>query len=160
MNYILRAIISLLLLSFGMILLSFEDDYNVKYLQTIATVTGIGCLLVCFYSLYLTFKYMVSGSPLIRQLTTEAKQFVWVYHYIVENKPYGIQILRMTTVYFNMSSGEQIGLLLPLKKAEKLLQLLRTRLPHATFGHSGNKEFLYKTDPMLLFIQDDDITSH
>ena len=83
-------------------------------------------------------------------LLHDPKKIVWVYHYIVLTMPFGIAVGQMTTMYFKLQNGDHLTLKVKPHVAEHLLSLLRMRLPHASFGYSAKKEFLYNTDPALL----------
>ena len=113
----------------------------------------LGAILLLIASGFLTSGYLQtrkSRNKLWQLLENEPQKIVWVYHYIVENKPYGVQLLKFTTVYFNTIDGDRHEMMVPLNKAEALLNALRPRLPHATFGHSEKKEFFYLSNPGLL----------
>lgn len=78
------------------------------------------------------------------------KKIVWVYPYIVENMPYGIKLFNLTTLYFKLLDGNDLQLRCTPEEAYRLMDDLRMHLPHACFGYSQEKEFMYENDPEML----------
>lgn len=91
--------------------------------------------------------YQLSIADLLVQQPT---RIVWVYHHIVQTMPFGVEVRQMTTLYLFLDDGNFHTLRLKATGIDELLDQLKIRLPHATFGYSEEKAFLYKTNPRLL----------
>ena len=92
----------------------------------------------------------VRNSTLIKVLKQDPDDVVWIYHYIMIQKPWGVQIRKSCLLYFHLLNGDHFTISIPAKKAENLMDDLKPHLPLTTFGHSVEKEQLYKADPLLL----------
>lgn len=83
-------------------------------------------------------------------LVQKPMNIVWVYHHIVQTMPFGVEVSQMTTLYVFMDDGNFQTLRVKAAGIDRLLDQLKIRLPHVTFGYSEEKAFLYKTNPRLL----------
>lgn len=97
-----------------------------------------------------TRSYQKVKNDLIHLLEDNIDNIVWVYYSKVESKPYGISVIKMTTLYIGLLDGEKLGLSIPEPDIEELLDILKFNLPSASFGYSRSKEQLYEISPQLL----------
>lgn len=109
-------------------------------------------LLGCAFTGYLFRIGPFKSKSVADQLLEDPDAVVWVYHYIVQTMPFGVEVSKMTTVYFYLVDGNFHTLRVKLSRIDELFDQLKHRLPHATFGYSEEKDFLYKTDPRLLIV--------
>lgn len=75
---------------------------------------------------------------------------VWVYYQLVQTMPFGVAVEETVTVWFHLTNGRALALRIPEKQVIPLMDQLQLYLPHATFGYSEEKAFLYQADPRLL----------
>jgi len=87
---------------------------------------------------------------LMQVLDHRPNSIVWVYYYKVESMPYGIKIGHWTTLYCMLEDRDKMALRCTEKECQMLMDALRERLPHATFGYSDAKSQWYAADPNLL----------
>jgi len=97
-----------------------------------------------------TRSYQKVKNELIYLLEDEIENIVWVYYSKVESKPYGINVIKMTTLNLGLIDGEKIGLSIPESDITELIDILKYNLTSASFGYSRSKEQLYEISPQLL----------
>ena len=83
-------------------------------------------------------------------LQKEPESVVWVYHHIVQNRPYGVAVTNFTMLYLHLDDGNETTAQIRLHKADAVLAALKPLLPQATFGYSDEKKFQYEANPLLL----------
>jgi hypothetical protein len=85
-----------------------------------------------------------------RKILEDAESIVWVYTYEKEVMPFGLVLYKKIDFCFALADGntEVLTFLSDLKYL--FLRLLKDHLPHATFGHSVEKEQLYRANPETL----------
>ena len=89
--------------------------------------------------------------PLIYTLSFFPEKIVWVYAVKVDNMPFGIQLISSGRLALKLDDGTELSLSIPTEDISKILDLLREKLPNATFGFSPEKKQMYIIDPFLLF---------
>ena len=148
---ILQSCVSLILLVVSTYLLinslSIEDNRLAMMNQIIGiTICIVSCLL-----LFNALKIIKLGSSdLIDMLTYEPEKIVWVYYTVTMLMPFGIKVSNKTVLCLKDSKGKQHTIYVNNKRIIRLMNLLKKRLPHATFGYNHENEFLYKIHPALL----------
>lgn len=83
-------------------------------------------------------------------LLQSPRKIVWVYPYILQTMPFGVAVAQKATLYCHTDEGKALTLRVNQRSVDDLMKQLKQRLPHATFGYSEEKAFLYQTDPRLL----------
>lgn len=91
-----------------------------------------------------------SDHPIIEVLHERPDDLVWIYPYILIHNPFGVRFSRNCHLYFWDVKGNQIMLRVSEKKAEEIKKELKPLLSKCTFGHSVEREQLYRVDPLLL----------
>ncbi len=87
---------------------------------------------------------------LIDCLTQHPEKIVWVYYHKVESMPYGIRVGSWTTLYLRLDDRESFSLRCREAECRRIMDAMRPRLAHASFGHSVTKAQWYEADPELL----------
>lgn len=95
-------------------------------------------------------RHDVSKHEIAHTIRRNPERVVWVYYYRLESMPYGIRVARMCTLYLQLQNGRKLGLQASEHRITAIMDALRDRLPHATFGYSKEKEQLYRANPDLL----------
>lgn len=134
----------------GIYFILYRDPDLPKFSLLINATGGLLAIWSGYYFVRQLFFPSGGKTDILTCLREDPQSIVWVYHYIVVHRPFGIHFIRITTLYFNLINGERLGMIMPRKTAEHLMNLLRKRLPHCTFGHSDRKAFLYQANPGLL----------
>lgn len=94
---------------------------------------------------------MRSGQErLIQCLLEEGESIVWIYYERIERMPYGIRVGTWTTLHFRLLDREHLSLRCREEECRSIMDALRSWMPHASFGHSLQKEQWYAADPALL----------
>jgi hypothetical protein len=83
-------------------------------------------------------------------LQKQPERIVWVYYYKVESMPYGIRVGSWTSLQFRLDDKEKFSLRCREEECQRIMNALRPRLSHASFGHSVTKAQWYEADPELL----------
>lgn len=83
-------------------------------------------------------------------LLQRSDEVVWVYHHVIQNRPYGVSVMNFTMLYICLDTGKEITIRIRLKNADAILDALKPLLPQATFGYSDEKKFMYEANPLLL----------
>ena len=119
-----------------------------------AFAVGIFCMLVGFTGLYFILhallRYSAQRNYLIVLVENNPNLVAWVYYVKIENFPFGVRFIQYTTLYIHLLNQEKITLQMPEEDILDLMQLLRCRIPNATYGYSKYKEQLYNISPDLL----------
>lgn len=119
-----------------------------------AFVVGIICMLVGFTGLYFIlhalFRYNAQRNYLIVLVENNPNLVAWIYYVKIQNFPFGVRFIQYTTLYIHLLNREKITLQMPEEDILDLMQLLRSRIPTATYGYSKYKEQLYNISPDLL----------
>lgn len=97
-----------------------------------------------------TRSYQKVKNELIHLLEDDVENIVWVYYSKVETRPYGISVIKMTTLYLGLLEGKKLGLSIPEADINELIDILKFNLHAASFGYSRSKEQLYEISPQLL----------
>lgn len=107
-------------------------------------------LLLAVYHLIQYYNIKKEYQTITRRLEKEKEDLVWVYTFESEVMPYGVVMFRKIYFCFGDARGkiEMLTFLSDLKFL--FLRLLKEELPHATFGHTTEKEQLYKANPEML----------
>lgn len=84
------------------------------------------------------------------KLYNSPEQVVWIYHSIVISMPFGVKTFSRGTVYLNTMDGKYDFIQASPKDCEELMNFFRMRFTSSTFGHSTEKEQLYRANPELL----------
>ncbi|CAN5261156.1 hypothetical protein BH09BAC1_BH09BAC1_22980 [soil metagenome] len=88
--------------------------------------------------------------PVVKHLRQQKHQIVWVYSFISINKPFGIELFKLVTVWLHYRDGSQQHIRIGHVYLNDCMAHLQATLPHATFGYSVEKEQLYRVNPALL----------
>lgn len=140
---------SLILLSLTVILTTLDG-------MQARTALGIAllCMMLGFTGLYFLLngilRYDTQKNYLLKLITQQPEQVVWVYYLKVENMPFGVRVMQFTTLYIHLLNHEKISIQMSEAKIQLLMNLLRHRLANATFGYSKMREQLYQISPSLL----------
>lgn len=94
--------------------------------------------------------YPFRSRPVAHWLQEEPDQIVWVYPHLIENMPFGIKLFNITMLHFHLLNGDNLQLSCTPAEAYHLMDQLRDHMPHACFGYSQEKEFMYANDPEML----------
>lgn len=68
--------------------------------------------------------------------------------------PFGIQLVSNGRLALKLNDGKELSLSIDSKDIPDILDILKSKLPHATFGFNDEKKQLYLIDPYLLFRDD------
>lgn len=118
----------------------------------------ISLLLLCAF-LFISGLYLLvlaatllhpTKHPIIKHLRHDKYQIVWVYSFININMPFGVEMFRLVTIWLHYRDGSQQYLRIAYAHLPECMAHLETKLPHATFGYSVEKEQLYRANPELL----------
>lgn len=104
------------------------------------------------FTLIRNFQYY--KNPVYRTFKYELKEIVWVHHQITQVIPFGIHMYDQYTLFVYLLSGDNYQILGSKKEIMFLVKELPTILPHASFGHSVQKEQLFIANPALLIRHD------
>lgn len=114
-------------------------------------ISGGGLILTSIFgALYVRNLWPFHARTVRSQLIQSPERIVWVYHHIVQNRPYGVAVVNFTTLYLHLEDGSEVTARIQLNKADKVLDALKPMLPDATFGYSDEKKFRYEANPLLL----------
>lgn len=116
--------------------------------------TGLGValfMLGLFFAISCLLKLKTSRNQLIKILQNNPKKVVWYYAYIVENMPFGVRVLQMSTIFIFFVDGKHTTLRVSKKETSRVMQALSELLPHATKGYSVEREQLFKANPRMLY---------
>ena len=114
-------------------------------------VSGSGLILTSVVgALYVRNFWPFHTRTVRSQLLQSPEQIVWVYHHIVQNRPYGVAVVNFTTLYLHLDDGTEVTARIQLRKVDEVLDALKPILPEATFGYSEEKKFRYGVNPLLL----------
>lgn len=94
--------------------------------------------------------HQVDAHPLFRLIAGPGQDVVWVYHEIVRSMPFGVKTWDRTIVHFKKLDGSEETLFVTGATVRPFLEEIEPLFPHATFGHSVEKEQLYRANPLLL----------
>lgn len=147
--------VAIILLISAIALISFAPSSSDKgALITVYVVAGLLLVLAALFIYNAAKRIKPEKQPLVQYLEFDPKEIVWVYSYVVQTMPFGIHFLKMNTVYFYFKNGDYTTIRVSEKVHKELMQDLKFRLPHASFGFTSEKEQLYKANPMLLYKDD------
>lgn len=122
------------------------------FLRVIAGVL----LLLAGGLIFTAFKTIrIQKTKLFRSLNENPEKIVWVYAYKLVPMPFGIKFSDTMTVFFYFIDGSSFDLRIPAENYDLLIKELNRKLPHATFGHSKQKEQLFRANPALLLRSDE-----
>lgn len=118
-------------------------------------VTGGGILLAGILLIIYLMRWPPFRNPLVAEtLFKEPGKVVWVYHEVMQTMPFGIAVLQKITVCLARTDRTTLVLRVDLEEFDRLWKELHQILPHATFGYSKDKAYMYKTEPRLLLRSD------
>ncbi|MEX0811227.1 MAG: hypothetical protein WD048_03355 [Chitinophagales bacterium] len=153
-NY--QLVVGVILLCSAAALLYFLPDAAEKGARfTVYFVSMILLVLAAIFIYNAGKKVKPEKELLVRYLEFDPKQIVWVYSYVVQTMPFGIHFMKMTTVYFYYLDGNYTTIRVNGKVHNELMEELKGKLPHASFGFTSEKEQLYKANPALLYKEDE-----
>ncbi|MCB0522119.1 MAG: hypothetical protein H6577_09025 [Lewinellaceae bacterium] len=92
----------------------------------------------------------VENDRLWQLLNSQSKHIVWVYSMNTQTMPFGFYLWERGTMYFKLLDGGEFSVSLPARKLKMVSKFLNRLLPHASFGHSAERERLFEEDPSLL----------
>lgn len=122
-------------------------------------VLSVFLLLTGFTGLYFflqgLFRYDTQCNYLLKLLIQQPDEVVWVYYRKVESNPFGIQLLKFTTLFICLRNRDFIALPMPEKQIRQLMDLLKLRLTAAAFGYSIQRAQLYDISPDLVSSEKD-----
>ncbi len=141
------------LVALGLGIWALQKGFNASsWFMILLGIVGIGIGLKLSYD---TLKYWKPSSMrLIRLLFDKPKSIVWVYSIVTVRLPFGIQLARKGTMYFKLDDTDEITIRLYENDIPKVAKYLNQLLPHATFGHTQEREQWYMANPLLL-VRDD-----
>lgn len=143
----LRFVTFTLVLCIGLSLLYFfwENNRGLVIVGMILSVTGLKFL----------FDTIRSGRPkydtIIKTLSFHAESIVWVYALKIDTMPFGIQLISNGRLALKLSDGKELSLSINSSDIPNILDILKVKLPHATFGYTDEKKQMYLMDPYLLY---------
>ena len=150
-NRNLKVVTGAFLMAIGItVILTILDNLQPKAALGVALV----CMIIGFTGLYFllngVLRYDTQKNYLLKLITLQPEQVIWVYYLKVENMPFGIRLMQFTTLYIHLRNREKIAIQMPEHKIQLLMNLLRQRLHKASFGYSKMKEQMYGISPGLL----------
>lgn len=113
-------------------------------------VLGFALFIAGLYIGIVNTKILDISNSKVMRLTESPEKVVWIYHEVLISMPFGIKTMSRATIFLNLDDGGYDFFQIPPEKAESLLEHLRGVFPDATFGHSVEKEQLYRANPNLL----------
>ncbi len=78
------------------------------------------------------------------------KRVVWVYKKVSSGSLYGATVARFSFVIFGLDDKRRVQVRLSARDADRLLEELKAKLDHTTFGYSPELERKYRDDPQEL----------
>ncbi len=122
-----------------------------KILRTIILLLSFSFIVVGFKLLYDALKeWDIEEHRLIRLLKFQPEKIVWVYSVNTELAPFGIRLISTGMMYFKLNDRSEICVPIPSKQLKKISASLNSRLSHATFGYTLEREQWYEVSPYLL----------
>ncbi|NRB62561.1 MAG: hypothetical protein HRU40_05950 [Saprospiraceae bacterium] len=92
----------------------------------------------------------LSDHPILHTLKEEPHRIVWVYAIVTQRSPFGFAFMRQGTMFFKLSDGDALSVLMPSGKLKLVSRFLNRLLPHAAFGYSTDREQLFEVNPEQL----------
>jgi hypothetical protein len=119
--------------------------------RLLVRITGGGVLFAGLLLVIYLMRWPPFRNPLVAEaLFKEPELVVWVYHEVMQTMPFGITVLQRITVCLARTDRTTLVLRVDPDEFDLLWKELHELLPHATFGYSKEKAFMYKTEPRLL----------
>lgn len=113
-------------------------------------VLGFGMAIGGLYVGVINLRLLNIDKSKVIKLTKRPSRVVWVYHEVVISMPFGVKTMSRATIYLNLDdSGYEFFQVKP-KKAEEMMNYLRNIFTYASYGHSVEKEQLFRANPELL----------
>ncbi len=147
---LLQLSLCLILCATGLYMIWYHSVEQLHAWDQFINISGGFIVGLTAFLLLQVFNPFIKQNSIKRLLVENRQKCVWIYPYIVENMPYGIQLLKMTTLYFCLDDGQKESLLTTRQQANKIMNALKPILLHTTFGYSEQKDFLYRANPLLL----------
>jgi len=143
----LKLMASVALLLFGELLCVFAFQLNgaIVIVGIVLTVLGIK------FTRDALLNRNVDNSLLLQLLINAPEKIVWVYSIVTQRMPFGLEFSKNATIYFKLIDGDEITLDMSEKETENVLKMLNTKLTHATFGFTKDREQWFMADPALLY---------
>jgi hypothetical protein len=147
-----KMMVAIFAIGFGVWLLYYNWQANKAWFLGIAALTA----LVTGFRLWINVLqyWKVNQMPLLFLLNNQPIKIVWVYSVLTVFLPFGVQWARRGTMYFKLENGDELTIRLLEADIPKVAKYLNTKLPHATFGYTQEREQWYMASPLLL-IRDD-----
>lgn len=139
--------LALVLLGLGLVIIPQSYHPNILIMFD---VIGFSLFIAGLYISIINIRLLNISNSKVIKLTEQPEKVVWIYHEVLISMPFGIKTLTRATVYLNLDDGKYDFFQIPPEKAEQFLDHLRQVFPDATFGHSVEKEQLYRANPNLL----------
>ncbi len=135
----------------GCFMLMYNSSEHLENWELFINISGIGIIFLASVLLYhAIIPFLSKKHNLTEIILNRPKEIVWVYPLVTINMPFGIQFIRITTLYFCLANGKHFSMTTRLSRANLLMRLLKLQLPKATFGYSERKAFLFNTNKKLL----------
>lgn len=113
-------------------------------------LAGIGFMFVGV-SIYMLSQWhqlrKVKESPVLDALLKNPRKIVWVYPFITQIMPFGIELFKRSHIIMKLNDGQELSFRIKLKDQKLLLHWLKRLLPHAKFGYSQDKFTRYGQSP-------------
>ena len=142
-----KLLASVALLLFGELLCIYAFQLNgaIVVVGIVLTVLGIK------FTRDALLNRKVEQTPLMRLLSKEPIKIVWVYSEVTQRMPFGLEFSKEATIYFKLIDGDEVTLSMPEKEIKNVLNILNTKLPHASFGFTKDREQWFMADPAMLY---------
>lgn len=137
------------LIAIGLGFVLIPQSYNSSVL-ILFDVLGFGMAIGGGYIAVINFQLLNIDKSKVIKLTKRPDQVVWIYHEVVVSMPFGFKTMSRATIYLNLEDGGYEFFQVKPKKAEEMMNYLRNIFTTASYGHSVEKEQLYRANPELL----------
>lgn len=89
----------------------------------------------------------VTHSPVLHALLKTPRRIVWVYPFITQVMPFGIELFKRCHIIMKLNDGQELSFRIKLKDQKLLIHWMKRHLPHAKFGYSQDKFERYGQSP-------------
>lgn len=131
-------------------ILAIDGNFPIKTIYTISVIL----LLVGFTGLYFLaqglLRYDTQRRFLLHILIQSPHEVAWVYYRKIESLPFGVSMLKLTTLFIFFNNREYMAIPMPETEILELMQTLPARLVNTVFGYTKQREQLYDISPDLL----------
>lgn len=139
-------LVFLTIASLGLFLFVFSFNKNIFLMFWAIGITFLGS----FFAWRRFILIKKRQFPLSNLLRDEPEKIVWVYSILTQRMPFGFEVNQTGTMYFKLIDGDELTVSLPADQLKSVSRSLNTRLPHATFGYTKEREQWFMAHPAML----------